>query len=157
MAATSIPRIARRAALGATFLLALGVAPISADTGHGDTDLGLDGISIDSTTVNPRSGVASVAGSITCSQDLEHVGIYVELSQPVGRFHSVYGWGDADVACLAADGSASFSLQVWPSGGKFAGGTAFLYASAGVSFCTEEDCFGDGVEIGRVAVRLTRG
>lgn len=156
MASTSIRRTVVRAALGATLILALAAVPVAAN-GGGGTDLGLDGISISSTTVNARTGVASVSGSIACSRDLERVDIYVELSQPVGRFHSVSGGGNTQVACLATDGEAGFSLQVWPYGGKFAGGSAFVYASAGVFFCTEEDCFGDDVQFGPASVRPTRG
>lgn len=147
-----------RAALGATIIVGLAAAPVAADTGGGGgTDLGLDAITITATTVDARSGVVTVSGVVECTADLEHVDIYAELNQPVGRLNSVQGWGSTSVGCLAEDGSAAFNIAVWPHNGRFAAGRAVLSASAYVFFCTEEDCFEDGVQFGPASVRVTRG
>src|SRR5262245_44222019 len=110
-------------------VLAIGVAgPVFADTtgGGGSADLGLDGISITSTKVDGKTGIATVSGSITCSQDLSDVFVNAEIDQIVGRFHTLRGWGATSVDCNAADGTAAWTIRIQPDQGKFANGRATI-------------------------------
>lgn len=151
------PRRSAAATLaGFAAALTLAVAPVTANGGGGDSDLGLDAISIASTSVEARTGLVTITGQIGCSQDLEAVWIGTSLSQVVGRFHTIWGWGSTEASCLAADGVASFEVAFYADNGRFAPGSARLNASADVFFCTEENCFGDSVSTGDLLVRLGR-
>jgi hypothetical protein len=141
----------------APLVLALGVAtPALADTtgGGGGADLGLDGMAITSTSVTARTGIATVSGTIACSQDLNGAYVFVELDQVVGRFHTLRGYGGAPVDCAAADGSASWTLTIQPDQGKFANGRATIGAFAAIDVCGEEDCVSDSVSVGPQTIRL---
>ncbi|HEY8438707.1 MAG TPA: hypothetical protein VIK65_08865 [Candidatus Limnocylindrales bacterium] len=137
-------------------VLALGIAtPALADTtgGGGDADLGLDAIAITSTHVNGKTGIATVNGTIDCSQDVS-VFVGAEIDQVVGRFNTLRGWGGDAVDCSAADGSAAWTVVVQPEQGKFANGRATLSAFAEVDICTDEGCIGDFVSVGPETIRL---
>ena len=130
-------------------------AAVTADTGGGDADLGLDGATILTTSVQPRTGLVTVAGRVECSQDLQ-ASVWVEMTQVVGRLFTIAGGGSTDVECLAADGTAAFSLSFSAWSGRFAPGPARLQGSADAWSCTEEDCSFDSIEIGPMRVRLSR-
>jgi hypothetical protein len=157
-------RIGMNARLVSTLVgvaLALAVAgPVAADTGGGgESDLGLEGFTLSGATVNTKTGVATVTGSISCSQDVEgYVG--VELRQSVGRFFTVAGWGGSSFTCLASTGSASVSLIVQPEQGKFGGGKASAHGFAQAEVCSqvddEEYCDYDFADSGSVRLRLGR-
>lgn len=71
---------------------------------------------------NSRTGAATVTGQVTCSGDPEFAGMEVSLAQQVGRVATVRGWGFAELDC---NGTAqSWSAQITPDSGKFAGGKA---------------------------------
>ena len=150
-------KLATRAALAVALLL-MAVTPVLADTtgGGGSADLGLEGVSITSAGVDARTGIATVSGTISCSQDLSGAFVFVELDQVVGRFHTLRGWGGTSVDCLAADGSAVWTLTVQPDQGKFANGRATIGASAEIDVCDEFDCYGDFVSVGPMPIRLGR-
>jgi len=139
--------------------LAIAVAgPVTADTGGGtETDLGLDAVAISGATVDTKTGIATVTGTITCSADVEGF-VGVDVRQNVGRFFTVRGWGGDWFSCAAAAGSATFSLSVQPEQGKFGGGaaTAFGYAQADVCYQIGEDeyCDSDFADTGLVSIRL---
>jgi len=138
-------------------LLASVATPALADTtGGGSADLGLDAITITSASVNGRTGVATVSGRISCSQDITDVFVSAQLEQVVGRFNTIRGWGGAQVSCSAATGSAAWSFIVRAEQGKFAGGNATVYADAGIDICTEFECLSDYVSVGPQAIRLGR-
>jgi len=93
------------------------VAPVSAHGGEGD--LGLEAISVDSLVVNPRTGTVTATGTVTCSAELAGIFVGVDLSQVVGRFHTINGGGGTAVDCPApaAEGehsSASYTLLILP-------------------------------------------
>src|SRR5690242_14627522 len=92
--------------IGLPLILALGVATpaLAATGGGGGADLGLDAVTVTSTHVNSRTGIATVNGTIDCSQDVAGVFVSAEIDQVVGRFNTLRGWGGASVDCLAADG-----------------------------------------------------
>jgi hypothetical protein len=140
-------------------MLLVGAAtPVLADTtgGGGGADLGLDAIAITSATVNARTGIATVSGTVSCSQDLTDVFVNAELDQVVGRFHTLRGWGGTDVACLAADGTAAWTLTIQPDQGKFANGRATIAANGDAFTCDEFDCYDDFIGVGPTAIRLGR-
>lgn len=158
-------RNANRTLSGAILATMVGLAllgtPAAAASGPdgGADDLGLDGLQITATTVTPRTGLATVTGEVICSQDLQDVYVDIHLQQVVGRFNVVDGGGSTVLDCGAAEGSAPFSMDIagW---GKFAPGSATLWAYAEVSFCIETPeefgCFYDDVAVGPATVRLTR-
>ncbi len=142
----------------ASFVVALAaVTPALADTtGGGSADLGLDGISITSGHVNARTGIATVSGTIACSQDLTGVFVSVELDQVVGRFHTLRGFAGTSVDCAAADGTASWTMTIQPDQGKYANGRATVSTFGDVSFCDDVDCYDDSVSAGPQPIRLGR-
>jgi hypothetical protein len=151
----------RNRLVGIVLPLALALAaatPVLADTtgGGGGADLGLDAITITHGSVNARTGIATVSGTIDCSQDLTGAFVSVELDQVVGRFHTLRGWGGTPVDCLAADGSATWTLTIQPDQGKFANGRAVVSAFAEIDVCTDVDCFSDAAGLGPVSIRLGR-
>jgi hypothetical protein len=135
-------------------VLAAATPALADTTGGGGADLGLDAIAITHGSVNARTGIATVSGTIDCSQDLIGAYVSVELDQVVGRFHTLRGYGDTAVDCLATDGSATWTTTIQPDQGKFANGRATASAFAGIDVCTEDDCLSDGVKLGPVAIRL---
>lgn len=138
-------------------LLASVATPALADTTGGEAgDLGLETITITSGSVNGRTGVATVSGTISCSQDITDVFVSTQLEQVVGRFNTIRGWGWAQVSCSAATGSAAWSVIVRAEQGKFAGGTATVYADAYLDFCTDFECLSDYASVGPESIRLGR-
>jgi hypothetical protein len=139
--------------------LLIGAAtPALADTtgGGGPTDLGLDGIAVTSARVDAQTGVATVSGTISCSQDLSGVFVGVEIDQIVGRFHTLRGWGGAVADCLAADGVGTWTMSIQPDQGKYANGKATISGYAEIDFCDEYACYGDFVSVGPETIRLGR-
>lgn len=89
-------------------------------------------------TFNPRTGSATVSGTITCVGDVDFTFVDVQLGQAVGR-GEVVGFGSLDVDC---DGSVQpWSIEILPTfGKKLAGGKSatFTFAvSCGPVFCSE--------------------
>jgi hypothetical protein len=89
-------------------------------------------------TFDPRTGSATVSGTIACVGDVEFTFIDVQLEQAVGR-GEVVGFGTVDVDC---DGTVRpWSIEIFPTfGKKFAGGKSatFTFAvSCGPVFCGE--------------------
>ncbi|MEV0284434.1 MULTISPECIES: DUF6299 family protein [unclassified Kribbella] len=84
-------------------------------------------------TVNPiagfnsRTGAATVSGTATCTGEPDFAVVETTLSQQAGRF-TVRGSGISDILC---DGTPrSWSVEVLPDGGKFAGGKAASVTNA---------------------------
>ena len=99
------------AVLVAALLAAFNVSSVFADTGGGGTDLGLEAVTISGGTVIARTGQVTLAGSITCTQDLD-ASVFVDFAQVVGRLNTIRGFGFTSVCCLAADGSATFTISL---------------------------------------------
>src|SRR2546423_4226431 len=151
--ATRCLRLAAMSGLSVAML----VSPIAvaADTGGGgNADLGLNAITITKTTVAGRTGAVTVTGSVDCSQDVNGY-VDISVSQVVGRLNTIYGEGYTEFQCLAANGSAPFSLSVSPYSGKFAGGSATIAGYAEAFVCTDVECFKDSVSVGPTSVRLS--
>lgn len=150
---------------GRILALGLGLALASASaaatlaaTGGGSEDLGLDGVQVISGTASTATGSVTLSGSITCSQDIE-VFVFAQLSQAVGRFNTIRGWGQTanPIACDAAVGSVRFALAVFPEFGKFAGGSAVVDAGAEAVVCDEFDCVSDDAHYGPAGLKLRGG
>jgi hypothetical protein len=89
-------------------------------------------------SVNPRTGIATVKGTIRCTggEEFGKNFISIQLSQTVGRFR-FSGDGFGDFAC---DGAMHpWAFDVTSSSGKFAGGkaTVSVYALACAFECAE--------------------
>ena len=89
-------------------------------------------------TFNPRTGSATVSGTISCVGDVDFTFVDVQLEQQVGR-GVVVGFGTIDVDCGGT--VQPWSIEIFPAfGRKFAGGRAatFTFAvSCGPVFCSE--------------------
>lgn len=118
------------AAAGLLCLIAIGAAPVAADTGGG-------GAAPFTITVNPtgtvnKLGIATISGSITCDSASGTVvvfDLFGGLIQPVGRLHSVQG-GSQDLTTLrcVAGTPTAWSMSIIPSG-KFVIGSATAVVS----------------------------
>jgi len=103
-------------------------------------------------TVNPvasfnsRTGSVRVSGTATCTGDPDFTTVETSLSQQVGRF-TVRGFGISDIVC---DGTPrTWSVEVLPDNGKFAGGKA-----ASVSFAIACGAFECGFDFEERTVQL---
>ncbi len=148
-------RVRLLAVLVAALLAAFNVSSVFAATGPGggNADLGLEAVTISGGTVIAKTGQVTLAGSITCSQDLDAF-VFVDLAQVVGRFNTIRGFGDTSVSCLAAEGSATFTVSFFADQGKFAPGAARVQAFAETGFCTDVECFFDDASYGPASIRL---
>lgn len=91
--------------------------------------------------VNPRTGVAYVTGTYTCTGEVDFAFVDVEARQAVGRFE-VVGFGSVEAIC---DGTVhTWTATVYPENGKFAGGKAMTLTFAVA--CGAVECGTDYVE-----------
>jgi hypothetical protein len=130
-------------------LLALASAGIVAadTTPGGDGSYGGLDVTVTSASVNAKTGLVTVAGSVTCEVDFDYVGANVEVSQVVGRLHTLRGWGGVDTgACLAAAGKTTFKMSFYADSGRFAPGKAKIYVEAyGEGGCIEDPDTGEWI------------
>jgi hypothetical protein len=90
--------------------------------------------------VNPRTGVAQVSGTFTCT-GLDVLDIFGELTQQVGRF-TIRGFFEFFAPGPTCDGTPQpWTANVSPENGKFAGGKAT--ASVSASGCGPTGCASD--------------
>lgn len=89
---------------------------------------------IRSITIDPQTKLATAKGAVTCT-DAKRAGLYVEVSQTVGRFHTVYAYAEKRLEC---DGRERFSLTLTNAQGRLGPGEAQVRAFAGA--CTREAC-----------------
>jgi hypothetical protein len=90
--------------------------------------------------VNPRTGVAQVSGTFTCT-GLDFLDIFGELTQQVGRF-TIRGFFEVFASGPTCDGTPQpWTANVSPENGKFAGGKAT--ASVSASGCGPTGCASD--------------
>jgi len=95
---------------------------------------------------NSRTGSVRVSGTATCTGDPDFTTVETSLSQQVGRF-TVRGFGISDIVC---DGTPrTWSVEVLPDNGKFAGGKA-----ASVSFAIACGAFECGFDFEERTVQL---
>ncbi len=101
---------------------------------------------IRSVTINPQTKVTTVKGAVTCTRG-DFLAVDVEVSQTVGRLHTVRASGGKDLAC---DGRARFTLRLRNDVGHLGPGDADVDAFAFT--CNQDGCF--GTELTRV-MRIT--
>lgn len=78
-------------------------------------------------TFNPKTGSATLTGTVTCTGESEFAFFELQLSQAVGRF-IIRGFTGSDVTC---DGTTRpWTLEVLGDNGKFSGGKAVNVAFA---------------------------
>jgi hypothetical protein len=100
---------------------------------------------IRSITLNPQTKVATVRGAVTCTGS-DELDVFVDVSQTVGRLHTVRAAGDKVVAC---DGRASFTIRLRNLDGRLGPGDARV--DAGAFACNEDGCFGtDFIRVMRI-------
>jgi hypothetical protein len=92
--------------------------------------------------VNTRTGVATISGTFSC-QDSDFIEIGVDARQNIGRF-VVRGFGGFSDSGTCDGTSHSWSADIYPENGKFAGGKTL---TASFSFgCGLFECNGTYVE-----------
>jgi hypothetical protein len=140
---------------------------VAADTTPGGEGSygGLD-VAVTSTSVNAKTGLVTVTGEVTCEVDFDYVGANVEVSQVVGRLHTLRGWGWADTdGCAAAAGRIPFTMSFYADSGRFAPGKAMIRMEAyGEGNCAEDPDSGEWIcensgwaSHGPMAIRLKSG
>lgn len=86
-------------------------------------------------TVNPKTGVATVSGTLTCSRSVVLPNLDVALSQVFARRVTIVGLGTLlDFPCSSS--GSPWSVVLEGANGRFAPGSAM--AEATTSFCNEE-------------------
>jgi hypothetical protein len=102
-------------------------------------------LTITSVTVDPQTKVATVKGAVTCS-GARRVEVFVEVSQTVGRLHTVTAGGDKRLDC---DGRVRFTLKLTNFEGRL--GPSEAAVRAGAFACSREACdFARFTEVMRV-------
>jgi hypothetical protein len=91
---------------------------------------------IRSITINPQTKVATAKGEVTCTRG-DELELFVDVSQTVGRLHSVRAAGDKDLAC---DGRVGFTIRLRNLEGRLGPGDANV--DAGAFTCNRTACFG---------------
>jgi hypothetical protein len=134
-----IPRRAIVLAAMAVFALLLGFSLVAwlAAPAVSAAEIRVSNLVIRSITTNPQTKVATVRGAVTCT-GAESVTVFVDVTQTVGRLHTVSASGNKDLNC---DGRVSFSLRLRNEQGRLGPGDANVEAFA--IACNRNVCFAD--------------
>jgi hypothetical protein len=81
--------------------------------------------------------VATARGAVTCTE-AESVVVFVDVSQTIGRLHTVVAGGEKELNC---NGRVNFSLKLRNFEGRLGPGDANVEAFA--IACNRNVCFGD--------------
>jgi hypothetical protein len=126
---------------------AIGVlALLPIETSHAQESFEFD-MTLDSTTVDPRTGEVTISGTVTCSEAANGWG-WASISQPIGREGGVQGSSNYLYFYCDQDGEPH-TFSIFAYNGRFAPGRAVLTLEA--SACGWYSC--DSVNIHQ-AVRL---
>jgi len=79
-------------------------------------------------TFNTRTGVATLSGTYTCS-NADFIDVFVDARQNVGRF-TIFGSGSFFDSGTCDGATHTWSAEVFPQNGKFAGGKAMTVTFA---------------------------
>jgi len=90
-------------------------------------------LTITQTTIDPQTKVVTVKGKVRCADAVNRAFVGVQVSQVVGRLHTVRGFGEKSLLCNDG-GPTPFTLRLSASEGRFAPGKATLRAFTGA--CT---------------------
>ena len=137
MALSSSRRAIVLAAMAAALALLLGFSLVAslAAPAVGASETSVRNLVIRSITLDPVTKVATVRGAVTCTGG-ESVEVFVDVSQTVGRLHTVSAFGDKELDC---DGRVRFSLRLRNEEGRLGPGNADVDAIAFT--CGDEACF----------------
>ena len=91
---------------------------------------------IRSVTIDPQTKVATARGAVTCT-GVARATVFVDVSQTMGRLHTVTAQGDKDIDC---DGRVSFSVRLTNVEGRLGAGDARVRAD---TFTCTQDAFYD--------------
>ena len=129
-------------------LLAFSLVASLAASSASAADPSVRDLVIRSITINSQTKVTTVRGAVTCrrADDLE---VFVDVSQTVGRLHTVRASGDKEVDC---DGRVSFTIRLRNLEGRLGPGDARVDADAFT--CNRTGCF--GTDLTR-SMRITNG
>jgi len=94
------------------------------------------GLTVNATGTVNRLGTATIGGTVSCNVALS-VTVNVNLTQPVGKLHSVHGGINFNLDCTPG-GPIHWTKAVPAFDGKFATGSAFV--SGDVNGCDVVDC-----------------
>lgn len=82
------------------------------------------------TTIDPQTKVGTVKGKVRCADAVERAYVEVNVSQVVGRLHTVRGFGWKTLSCKDG-GPTPFTSRFSADEGRFAPGEATLRAFTG--------------------------
>jgi hypothetical protein len=138
----------RRAIVLAAFALLLGFSLVAwlAVPAVSAAEIRVSNLVIKSITTNPQTKVATARGTVRCT-GAESVVVFVDVSQTVGRLHTVSAGGEKELNC---NGTVNFSLKLRNFEGRLGPGDANVEAFAFA--CNRNECFGD--DFSRV-IRIT--
>ena len=94
----------------------------------------LSDLVVRSVTIDPQTKVATAKGAVTCT-GANRAFLYVEVSQTMGRLHTVYAYAQKRLEC---DGRERFSLTLTNAQGRLGTGEAQVRAFA--QACAREGC-----------------
>ena len=77
--------------------------------------------------VNTRTGVATISGTYTC-MNADFIDVFIDARQNVGRVSTIFGNGEFFDVSTCNGTSHTWSTDVFPQGGKFAGGKTLTMA-----------------------------
>lgn len=114
---------------------------------------------LDSFTVNKsgnvKNGVATISGTYECTGDSFYGS--VELREVVGRTKTIHGYGSFSYPDTCDGNEQSWTVDIQPYDGKFAGGKATAFGWAEAYECDEEDnCDYDSTDV-QQTVQLSGG
>jgi hypothetical protein len=95
---------------------------LQANTAHAQESLQVD-MTIESATVNPRTGEVIFSGTVTCSEPATAF-VNISVNQPVGRLTSIQGFANTSLPC-DEDGE-TYTTSAFASSGSFKPGNAVL-------------------------------
>ena len=128
----------------ATFALVLGfwlLASLAAPAVSA-SEVSVSNLVIRSITVDPQTKVATARGAVTCT-GAESVEVFVDVSQTVGRLHTVSASGFKELDC---DGRVRFSLRLRNEEGRLGPGDAtvdaFAFSCNRDDVCSDDDFSG---------------
>jgi hypothetical protein len=124
MKGVTMYRRALRTALVAMLAMLGVLAPLGVSPAAAQDEIVLT-VSIEDAIVNPRTGVATLSGTVTCSEPAT-VYFYGGLTQWVGRFRRASADTYIEAYCTGPEGT-TFRSALYPYQGKLTPGPADLY------------------------------
>ena len=135
-----IKRIILMVTVAASMAAMVVVAMVPAFAAVESEDL-MRNLTITSTTIDPQTKAVTVKGAVTCSQETTFAFVGVEVSQVVGRLHTVSGF--AFERFRPCEGRTPFTFRLRADEGRFAPGEAKVRLFADGCSRVHERCDSD--------------